>query len=150
MIPEAAGDSGAVLGIDPGSVRVGVAASDSSRTIATPLPVLPREPRVLWPALSSECQARDVRSLIVGLPRRLDGTEGEAAAAARALAVEAERALQLPVEFWDERLTTVQAERDLIAAGATLRQRRRSIDSSAATLMLQSWLDSQRSRQRRS
>ncbi|MFN2583016.1 MAG: Holliday junction resolvase RuvX [Candidatus Dormibacteria bacterium] len=148
MTPEAAADPGAVLGIDPGSVRVGVAASDPTRTIATPLAVLSRDPRVLWPALSRECRERQVRMLVIGLPLRLDGSEGDAAGSARALGDEASRALQLPVVLWDERLTTAQAQRDLIAAGARRNRRRRAIDSAAATLMLQSWLDWQRARQR--
>ena len=78
---------------------------------------------------------------MVGLPRRLDGSEGEAAAAARALADEASRECGLPVEMWDERLTTVAAERALIAGGMRRQRRRETVDAVAAALMLQSWLD---------
>lgn len=134
---------GAVLGIDAGSVRVGLAASDPTRTVATPVATLPRSARTLWPRLGREVEARGVTSIVVGLPRRLDGSEGEAAAGARALAGEIERQTGVPVELWDERFTTAQAERQMIASGVRRRRRREFIDAAAATLMLQSWLDSQ-------
>lgn len=133
---------GPVLALDPGSVRVGVAASDAAVPVATPVGSFPRDPAVLWPRLLQEVRDRGVRRIIVGLPRRLDGSEGDAAAAARELAAETERHTGVPCELWDERLTSVQAERQLIASGMRRRRRRETIDAAAATLLLQSWLDS--------
>lgn len=141
-------DAGAVLALDPGSVRVGVAVSVPGSTIAAPVGSLPRDPSALWPRLLREVHERDVRRIVVGLPRMLDGAEGDAAADARALAAEAEERTGLPCELWDERFTTAQAERDLIAAGVGRRRRREVVDAAAATLLLQSWLDSPPSRAR--
>jgi putative holliday junction resolvase len=138
--------AGCALGIDVGSVRVGVAASDPTGTIASPVGVLPRDDRVLWRGLGEEASRRAAQLVVVGLPRRLDGSEGEAARAARAFAERAGRELRLPVVLWDERLTTVQAERTLIAAGQRRARRRRAIDAVAAALILQNWLDAGRPR----
>ena len=136
---------GSALGLDVGSVRVGVAASDPTGTIASPLAVLPRgEPRRLWQRLRDEASARGATHVVVGLPRLLDGSEGEMAADARAFADTARRELALEVAMWDERLTTVQAERSLIAAGERRASRRGRVDAVAAALMLQSWLDARR------
>jgi putative pre-16S rRNA nuclease len=132
---------GAVLGIDAGSVRVGVAASDPTRTVATPVATLQRSAPTFWARLGEEIAARAVTSVVVGLPRRLDGSEGEAAADARKLAGEIERRTGVTVDLWDERFSTAQAERQMIASGTRRRRRREAIDAAAATLMLQSWLD---------
>ena len=134
-------ETGAVIGLDPGSVRVGVAASDPTRTIASPVASVARDPATFWPWLERELGERDVRGVVVGLPRLLDGSEGDAATGARRFAAEVERRTRLPVRLWDERFTTAQAERDLITAGVRRRRRRDTIDAAAATLMLQSWLD---------
>ena len=132
---------GSVIGIDAGSVRVGVAASDPTRTIATPVATLERTSNDFWARLQREIHARAATSIVVGLPRRLDGSEGEAAAGARELAADVGHHTGLAVELWDERFTTAQAERQMIAAGTRRRRRRQRIDAVAATLMLQSWLD---------
>lgn len=145
---DAAPPAGAVLALDPGSVRVGVAASGAGSPVATPVGSFPRDPKALWPRLLREVSERDVRRIIVGLPRRLDGSEGPAAAAARELAAQAEARTGIRCEFWDERFTTVQAERELIAAGVRRSRRRDSVDAAAATLLLQSWLESPRGRGR--
>ncbi len=130
------------LGVDVGSVRVGLAGSDETGTIATPLRTVPRRPSSrLWAEVGEVVEARRPTRIVVGLPRRLDGGEGESAADARHLAEEMQRRTGLPVEMWDERFTTAAAERSLIAAGRRRAERRRSIDSVAASLLLQSWLD---------
>ncbi|MGH7686859.1 MAG: Holliday junction resolvase RuvX [Candidatus Dormibacteria bacterium] len=147
-MPQPNADAGAVLALDPGSVRVGVAASVPGSTIATPIGSMPRDPAVLWPRLLREVSERGVRLIVVGLPRTLDGGEGDAAADARTLAAEAAQRTGLPCELWDERFTTAQAERDLVAAGVRRRRRREVVDAAAATLLLQSWLDSPQSRTR--
>lgn len=139
---------GPVLALDPGSVRVGVAASDPAVPVATPVGSFPRDPAALWPRLLHEVRDRGVRRIVVGLPRRLDGSEGEAAAAARELAAEVERHTGVACELWDERFTSVQAERQLIASRVRRRRRRETVDAAAATLLLQSWLDSAAHRRR--
>ncbi len=130
------------MGVDVGTVRVGVAGSDETGTIATPLRTISRRPTArLWEEVTEVVEERRPVRIVVGLPRRLDGSEGESAADARRLADELHRHTGLPVEMWDERFTTAAAERSLIAAGRRRAARRRSIDSVAASLLLQSWLD---------
>lgn len=89
--------------------------------------------------------AADAEELVVGLPLRLDGREGEAARRARRLAQALEARLGLPVVLWDERLTTAAAERALIEQGLDGRERRKVVDQVAATLILQSFLDAKAS-----
>lgn len=139
-LPRGGDPGGVVLALDPGTVRVGIAASDATRTIATPVASVARE-RELWQRLRREVAEREVGVVIVGLPRRLDGGEGAAAAQARALAADVHARTGLAVLLWDERFTSVQAERALIAAGVRRRKRRGTVDATAATLLLQSWLD---------
>jgi len=135
------------LGLDAGSVRVGLAATDPTETIAGPVATLSRrDSAALWTRVREEARQRGADRLVVGLPRRLDGSEGEAAAAARALADEASRETGLPVEMWDEWLTTVSAERALVEGGMRRERRRRTIDAIAAAIMLQAWLDARRGR----
>jgi putative Holliday junction resolvase len=134
-----------VLAVDPGTVRVGLALSDESATLATPLRTLDASPR-LADAIAEVARAEGAGRIVVGLPRRLDGGEGEEAAAARRLAGELTRTSGLPVELWDERFTSLMAERALVEsrprrgrrAGA---QRREATDRVAASILLQSYLD---------
>ena len=131
------------LGLDLGSVRIGVALAPADVAIATPHEVLMR----------SGDRARDHRSLahmvaqvaaevvVIGLPTSLDGGEGPAAAAVRAEADELAAMLPIPVVLHDERFTTVSAERSLVAAGVRGRDRRAVVDKVAAAVILQSWLD---------
>lgn len=134
----------AVLALDPGSVRVGVAVRAAGSPVATPVGALLRSSSSFWPELTREVRERDVRLIVVGLPRRLDATEGDAAVSARELAREVEQRTRVRCELWDERFTTAQAEREFISAGVRRRRRRETIDAAAATLLLQSWLDSRR------
>ena len=135
-----------VLGIDLGTKRIGVALSDSAGTLATPFEVVHRSGdrrrdhhRVAELATEAEAQA-----LVVGLPLSLDGSDGPAAKRARREATELARATGLPVELWDERLTTVTADRDLMAMDLKADARRRVVDQVAAAVMLQAWLDHRR------
>jgi putative holliday junction resolvase len=133
------------LGIDVGTVRVGLAGSDETGTIATPLRTVPRQPAArLWREVAQVVVERLPERIVVGLPLRLDGSEGDSAVDARGLAEQLHRRTGLPVEMWDERFTTVAAERSMIAAGQRRARRRETIDAVAATLLLQSWLDSRR------
>ena len=133
-----------VLGIDVGSVRIGLAVSDETRTLASPLATVPNDPRTLWARLAREMEDRRVERVVIGLPRRLDGSEGDAAEHARRFAAELEQRASAPIEFWDERFTTALAERSLIESGVRRRRRRGVIDAVAATVLLQSWLDARR------
>jgi putative Holliday junction resolvase len=133
-----------VLGIDPGTRRIGVAIGVGS--VASPLTVIERG-RSLDEALrrlSDLIAEEEVERVVMGLPIGLDGTEGAAARAARDVARHLARFTTVPVEFHDERLTTVTADRAMLAAGLRAEERRRAVDKVAAAVMLQSWLDSQR------
>ena len=133
------------MAVDPGSKRVGLAVSDPTETIAQALTTIPAEPSAtLASRLAEIAKAQGARRIVVGLPLRLDGTHGPEAAAARRLAHGLRQASGLPVEMVDERLTTAEAERSLIAGGVRRAKRRLSIDGVAATLLLQGHLDSKR------
>jgi putative holliday junction resolvase len=121
---------------------VGLAVSDPTGTIAQALATVPAEPRdTLVTRLAKIAGEQEAKSIVVGLPRRLDGSDGPEAKAARELARELRDASRLPIELVDERLTTVAAERSLIEGGVRRKSRRASIDRVAATLLLQSHLD---------
>ena len=131
-----------ILAIDPGTKRVGLALSDPSATIASALATVEAEPSsTLAARLAAIAKEREAERIIVGLPRRLDGSRGPEAASAERLAAEIRAAARLPVETVDERLTTAEAERSLIEGGVSREKRRLSIDRVAATLLLQSHLD---------
>jgi len=133
-----------VLGIDVGSVRVGLAVSDETCTVASPVSTLPNDSRTIWARLEREMEDRQVERVVIGLPRLLDGTEGPAAEHARRFASDLRLRTAVPVELWDERFTTVIAERSLIESGVRRRRRREVIDAVAAAVLLQSWLDARR------
>jgi putative pre-16S rRNA nuclease len=133
------------MAVDPGSKRVGLALSDPSATIAQALATVPAEPAdTLALRLAAMAQMHGAERVVVGLPRRLNGTRGPEAAAAEDLAAQLRKASGLPVEMVDERLTTVAAERALIADGVRREKRRLSVDRVAAALMLQAHLDRRR------
>ena len=132
---------GRVLGVDLGSVRVGLARSDETGTVAEPLATLPAEPAATLPdRLADAAREAGAGEIVVGLPKRLDGGEGPEAKAARRLAAELRGRSGLPVALIDERLSTAAAERALIAQGARRSRRRAVVDQVAATLILQSYL----------
>lgn len=134
---------GPVLAIDPGSRRIGLAVSDPLGAVALPLTVLPREGDWIG-ELRRIVAERGIEEVVLGLPVRLDGTEGPAAQRARALAAELGASLGLEVRLVDERLTTTAARRGLSEAGASARRQRKVVDQAAAALLLQSYLDSRR------
>jgi putative Holliday junction resolvase len=134
-----------VLAVDPGTKRVGVAVSDPTGTIAQALTTVPAEPRsTLVARLAQIATVQEATRIVVGLPRRLDGSYGPEAKSARELADELRKASSLPVEMVDERMTTVAAERSLVAGGMRRAKRRLTVDRVAATLLLQSHLDRKR------
>jgi putative Holliday junction resolvase len=105
---------------------------------------VPNDPRTIWTRIANEMDDRQVERVVIGLPRLLDGSEGDAAQSARGFAAELQRHIPTIVEFWDERFTTTIAERSLIESGVRRRRRREVIDAVAAAVLLQSWLDSRR------
>ena len=137
--------TGRALGVDPGSVRIGLALSDSLGITAQPIEHLECVgSRRDLNNISVCVREHDVRTVVVGLPLTLSGEEGEAARASRDLASGLERRLPgVRIDLWDERLTTVQAERTMVAGKQRRAKRRQRIDSLAAALILQSWLDAQ-------
>ncbi len=137
---------GRIMGIDPGSARVGVALSDESGLIARPFDTVQRTgDRQAVKALRRIAVENDVTRIVVGLPLSMAGAEQPSSVEARRLAQALESATGLEVVVWDERLTTVQAERAMIEANVRRRRRREIVDRVAAAVMLQSYLDSARS-----
>lgn len=133
------------MAIDPGSKRVGLAISDPTGTVAQPLDTIDATPQeTLAQRVAEIAKEKEAMRIVVGLPRRLDGSSGPEAKAARVLAGEIRRATRLSVELVDERMTTAQAERSMIAGGVRRQKRRETIDQVAATLLLQSHLDRRR------
>lgn len=136
---------GRLIGIDAGTKTLGLALSDVTRTIASPLETIRRTKFTADAARLMElAAAHDIAGLVLGLPANLDGTEGPRAQATRALSRNLNQITPLPILLWDERLTTAAAERMLIEADASRKRRAEVIDKLAATLILQGALDRMR------
>jgi len=128
--------TGRVLCVDYGTVRIGLAVSDPLGATAQPLDVVSDVESVV-----ERARELDVAEIVVGLPLRTSGQEGPEAGAAREFAREVEEATGITVHLWDERLSSVQAERVM---GGDARKRRGSVDKVAAAIVLQSFLDARR------
>ena len=139
-----ASKEGRILGLDPGSRRIGVAISDASRVIASPLEVIDRHRTDVTTRLRTLCEEYEVDVVVVGLPVNLSGDEGPAAAAARELGASVAASTGHDVVYWDERFTTRTAEAALIEAGMRREDRRDRRDKVAAAVMLQGYLDHHR------
>lgn len=135
------------LGIDVGSVRIGVSACDPDGVLATPVETIPRDDSGAHLARLVELIGdHDAVEVVVGLPRHLNGSEGAAAESARLFAKElAGHIRPIPVRLLDERLTTVDAQRVVSTSGRGAREGRKIIDQIAAVLILQTALDLERS-----
>jgi len=138
-----------VLGIDLGAKRIGVALSDVTGTLASPLVVLNRSGDRAGDhrALAALVREHDATLVVVGLPLSLSGEAGPAARGALEEVAELQAALGVPVETLDERFTTVSAHQALAAQGRGRRDRRALIDKAAAAVLLQAWLDRARLRE---
>jgi putative Holliday junction resolvase len=134
------------LGIDPGSKRIGIAVSDRSGTIASPLMVLQRSRSRQHDLQQIAALVRDEEAevVVVGLPLNMDGSQGRAAQLAIDEARRLATVVGVPVEMHDERRTTVSADRSMLEAGLDAPARRQRVDKVAAAIMLQSWLDGRR------
>lgn len=134
--------TGALAGLDLGTVTIGVAVSDGLRSVATPLETIKRTKFGKdSDALLKLTTARDICGLILGLPFNMDGSEGPRCQATRAFARNLAAKTNLPIGFWDERLSTVAAERALLEADTSRRRRAEVIDHVAASYILQGALD---------
>ena len=131
-----------LLGVDYGSVRIGLAVSDPERRLASPLAVYERRGRErdaeYFLALAA---AEEIAGFVVGLPVHLDGREGQKAVESRAFGAWLAETTGLPVAFWDERFSTVEAESALWQAGLTHKKRKARRDRVAAQILLQAYLD---------
>ncbi len=131
-----------LLGVDYGSVRIGLAVSDPERRLASPLAVYERHSRErdaeYFRVLAD---AEEIGAIVVGLPVHLDGREGAKAAEARAFGIWLAETTGLPVTFWDERFSTIEAESALWQAGLTHKKRKQRRDRVAAQILLQAYLD---------
>jgi putative Holliday junction resolvase len=131
-----------VAGIDYGQARVGIAVSDDLGLMAHPRPHLDgRNRSALFDALKAFAAQEGIEQFVVGLPRNLDGSEGTSARRARHFARLLERTTGVPVQFVDEWLTTQEATRRLREQGVDARRGRARVDSAAAAILLQSFLD---------
>jgi len=133
-----------VLGLDLGQARIGVAISDPDRRVALPLGTIRTGAPEDVKAIASIVREQEVGAVVIGHPLSMSGHSGEAADHAERFAEALRGFLDLPVHLQDERLSTVQAERDLAARGLRGRERREVIDQTAATVILQAYLDAAR------
>ena len=131
-----------ILALDYGSKRVGVAVSDPLKMIAQPLEYLDAEP---FPTLAEHIKRiireQEIELIIVGMPRNMDGSYGDAAARVRVFVAALKDVVLVPIKSWDERLTTTQANRALIAGNVRRTDRKQKVDMTAAAILLQSYLD---------
>jgi putative Holliday junction resolvase len=140
--------SGRIVAIDPGTKRVGVAVSDPSRVVTSPLPAVERKS---WKKLLSEIKAviaeYDAVAVVVGLPLNTDGSESPMSAEARQIAAKLELSLDIPVFLQDERVTTFEARHRLWQRGISPEKTKRSVDSEAAAVILADFIDKLNKRQ---
>ncbi len=132
----------AIAGLDLGDKTIGVAISDTGLSVATPLSTIRRKKFTAdAEALADLFKGREIAGIVLGLPRNMDGSEGPRCQSTRAFARNFQRFLALPTAFWDERLSTVAAERVLIQADTSRARRAEVIDQVAAGYILQGALD---------
>ncbi|HJN83032.1 MAG: Holliday junction resolvase RuvX [Verrucomicrobiota bacterium] len=132
-----------VLAIDHGTVRMGIAMSDELKMIAQPLEFIPAEPfSGFLDRLKELLHEYEVELILIGMPRNMDGSFGEASLKVREFAAVLKNSITVPMKTWDERLTSVQANRVLSQGGVKKKKKRKNIDAMAAAILLQSYLDS--------
>ncbi|HEV8543649.1 MAG TPA: Holliday junction resolvase RuvX [Verrucomicrobiae bacterium] len=132
-----------VLAIDHGAKRMGIAISDPTATIAQPLEFIPAEPFTgFLERLKQLIREKEVEMILVGMPRNMDGSYGPAAAKVQEFVAVLKETIPIPIRTWDERLTSVQANRMLVQADVRRKDRKEKVDKAAAAILLQSFLDS--------
>ncbi len=131
-----------ILAIDHGSRRMGIAISDELKMIAQPLEFIPAEPFAGFLARLQELlREKEVELILVGLPRNMDGSHGPAAQKVQEFVAVLKSNTAVPIKTWDERLTSVQANRLLIQGNVRRDKRKEKVDKMAAAILLQSYLD---------
>lgn len=131
-----------LLGIDFGTVRIGLSLSDPTRTLASPLPFLDnKSPQQVIAAITALIETHQITGLVIGMPRNMDGTYGPSAQKVKDFIAEMKKSISLPIQPLDERLTTAQASKQLSSIGMNQKQLRKKVDSSSASLILQQYLD---------
>jgi|SRR6187399_1556847 len=140
--------TGRLLALDWGDIRIGLATSDETQLIASPLETVTRRAgkRYPMPALLELVARNEVVGLVVGLPLTPDGDEGDSAREARGLGELVATRTGLPVEYWDERMSTARALRSIQEQGGSTRGRKEDVDALAAAVLLQGYLDARRAR----
>jgi putative Holliday junction resolvase len=139
-----------VIGLDVGTKTIGVAVSDEMGWIAQGIETIPRDPNDTNSGMNRLRQLIDhyrPETVVVGFPKNMDGTVGPRGIACREFAEQTEKAFGLPVVLWDERLTTMAAEKVLISADLSRKKRKKAVDKMAASLILQGYLDRKRLRE---
>lgn len=138
--------SGCLLAVDVGDVRLGLAVSDGDQLVASPLDTLrsARDVATVSAIVAEAASERNACAVVIGYPRTMDGREGAAARRCREVGEDVARRTQLPVLLWDERFSTVEAERVLLDADLRRRRRREVVDRVAASLILQGVLEARR------
>lgn len=132
-----------VLAIDHGTKRMGIAISDELKLIAQPLEYILAEPFAKFlERLKEILREKQVELIVVGLPRNMDGSYGPAALKVQEFVAALKSALTLPIQMWDERLTSAQANRFLLQGNVRRAQRKEKVDKTAAAILLQAYLDS--------
>ena len=131
-----------ILALDHGTVRIGVAISDDMLMIAQPEPYVPAEPPEAIETYIHEQWEGQLKLILVGMPRNMDGSYGPAAEKVRAFVQRLQEKVDVPIQTWDERLTSAQANRVMIEADVRRDKRKQKVDSMSAAILLQSYLDS--------
>ncbi|MGZ8398024.1 MAG: Holliday junction resolvase RuvX, partial [Gemmatimonadales bacterium] len=140
-----------ILALDWGELRIGLALSDETQVLATPLETLQRREgkRLPMPRLLELVALHQPVGVVVGLPLSLEGTEGDSAISAREMATTVTRRTGLPLELWDERMSTARALAAIREQGGSTRGRKADVDALAAAVLLQHFLDARRNRTER-
>jgi len=132
-----------ILALDHGTKRIGVAVSDELKMIAQPLEFIPAEPFTdFLKRLKEIIKEKEVDVILLGMPRNMDGSFGEASMKVEAFVGVLRNAVTVPIQTWDERLTSAQANRVLLLGGVRRDKRKEKVDKMAAAILLQSYLDS--------
>jgi len=128
------------LGIDYGDSRIGLAISDELGLFAIPYRTLQRNPKTN-DEIRQVVESERITGILIGLPKNMDGTLGSSAAKSKEFGLQLQTALAIKIVFWDERLTTIEAQKALHSAGKNTKQSKKVIDQVAAQILLQSYLD---------
>lgn len=139
-----------VLGLDYGKRRIGVAISDGLGLTAQPLETVRNQPQTAMLTLKKIIEQRQVKKIVIGLPKHMNNEEGVKAEEARAFGNQLEQTAGVGIEFIDERLSTVAASRILMETKLSGQKKRQVIDQLAAAIILQTWLDSQKHKENNS